>query len=204
MWLIFDFDGTIADSFSVFIAAVNSLSMEYGYQPIETSDFSLFKRLTIKEIFQHLDIAWYKVPSLANKIRKYMTQHMQVISLPIGMKQTLLALKEANIKLGIVTSNSVKNVELFLAQHQLSIFNFIHSEHNVFGKDKALRHVLKKFNISVNNAYYVGDEVRDIVAAKKCALKCIAVAWGFNHPDRLNAEVPTLLIQKPIELMQLT
>lgn len=49
----------------------------------------------------------------------------------------------------------------------------------------------------------MGDEIRDIDAAKKTGIKVIAVGWGFNSPQALAAQNPNFLIERPQELIEI-
>ncbi len=49
--------------------------------------------------------------------------------------------------------------------------------------------------------FYVGDEVRDVVAARQAQVKSIAVTWGFNTLTALQQAQPHALIEQPQELL---
>ena len=54
-----------------------------------------------------------------------------------------------------------------------------------------------------SNVLYVGDEVRDIEAAKKAGIRIAAVTWGYNSKKALEAYKPDYLVTKPEELLQI-
>ncbi|PSB03825.1 HAD family hydrolase, partial [Merismopedia glauca] len=49
---------------------------------------------------------------------------------------------------------------------------------------------------------YVGDETRDIEAARKSKIKAIAVCWGFNFREILAKYKPDFLIDRPSQLLE--
>jgi len=126
---------------------------------------------------------------------------MEDIGINPEIKGVFIELKKQGHTVGIVTSNTTKNVELFLASHQISIIDFIYSEKNLFGKGKVLNNLIKKRLFKKSEVLYVGDEVRDIDAAKNAAVKVIAVDWGFNSEERLRKAQPDFLISKPREIL---
>ncbi|KKS45340.1 hypothetical protein A3J20_03735 [Candidatus Gottesmanbacteria bacterium RIFCSPLOWO2_02_FULL_42_29] len=69
--LIFDFDGTIADSRNIILETINKLSEKYGYKSIQNGNIEELRNKTIKELFQILRIPWIKLPLLLIDIVKY-------------------------------------------------------------------------------------------------------------------------------------
>lgn len=116
----------------------------------------------------------------------------------------LTKLNQKKIRLGIVSSDSRSNILTVLNKHQLTAyFEFIHTELNLFGKDKVLKKVIQKYNLNPTETYYVGDEVRDIEAAHKAGLKIIAVSWGFNSHQFLKTYKPEYIADKPEKILNI-
>ena len=119
------------------------------------------------------------------------------------IKYLLLKLKQKKFKLGILSSNSKENIENFLKANDLLIFDFIHSEKNLFGKGKALKSLLKKYNLKKEETVYIGDEVRDIDACRENGIKIISVTWGFNKNEILQLNRPDYLVNRPQEILKI-
>ncbi len=94
-------------------------------------------------------------------------------------------------------------MEKFLKINNLDFFDFIYSESNIFGKAKKLNGLLKEKKINPQSVFYVGDETRDITAAKEAGVKAIAVTWGFNGKEILKEQSPDYLVGNPEELIAL-
>jgi len=62
---------------------------------------------------------------------------------------------------------------------------------------------LKERNFDPQSVFYVGDETRDVEAARKAGVKTIAVTWGFNGEDILKKQKPDYLARRPEELIAL-
>jgi phosphoglycolate phosphatase len=116
----------------------------------------------------------------------------------------LKSLVDSGMTLGILTSNSKENVVSWLNHQKISeLFTFVYAESPLFGKKNLLKRVIKKNKMPREKTYYIGDEVRDIEAAKKCGIYSVAVTWGFNSAKILSEHHPDFLIDHPQELLQI-
>jgi HAD superfamily hydrolase (TIGR01549 family) len=200
--IIFDFDGTIADTFEPLIKIIQRLSQELGYKSVSPEDIVLFRNLTTREIIYQAGVSIWKLPFILRKIKQELNKDIKLIQPVQGMKEALLDLKSQGNQLGIITSNSQDNVQLFLENNQLdTIFSFVCSGTTIFGKNKVINSVLNQKNIALSEVIYVGDETRDIDAAKKSNIQVIAVSWGFNSKEILNNQNPDYLIEHPKQLL---
>lgn len=201
--IIFDFDGTIADTFDAIVRITNRLSTEFGYKPASAEDVVKFRELTPKEIIKQSGISIFKLPFILKKVKGDLNSEIESVAPVSGIKEVLLDLKNKGYNLGIITSNSKANVNIFLQCHGLKdVFSFIGSGTTIFGKNKIINKFLMHENINLKQAIYVGDEARDIDAAKRSNIKVIAVSWGFNSKEVLARQHPDFLIHHPQELIE--
>ncbi|MFB2880035.1 HAD-IA family hydrolase [Floridanema aerugineum] len=201
--VIFDFDGTVADTFDALVTISNSLAPEFGYLPATREDIPKIKDLTTREIIQRSGVAIYKLPFILRKVIAQLNSTIHTLSPVEGMKPALFELKKQGNKLGIITSNDRENVEVFL-QHNglLDLFDFIYCGTRIFGKSRVINNFLRQANFQPGEIVYVGDETRDIEAAKKSNIKVIAVSWGFNSGNILKQQKPDFLIEHPQQLIE--
>lgn len=200
--ILFDFDGTIADTRDALVGIVNDLSEEFNYQPVTPEDLNSLKHLSSREIVSKAQVPSIKIPFILKRIRAELNQKMKGISPIDGLKESLYQLKNQGYCLGIVTSNVEENVRIFLENNCLeSTFDFICAETTLFGKSKVINRALRDNYLKVDEVIYIGDETRDIQAAKRSKIKVIAVGWGFNSPEILARHEPNFLICHPQELM---
>ncbi|MEA5514002.1 HAD-IA family hydrolase [Nodularia sp. UHCC 0506] len=201
--IIFDFDGTIADTVDALVTIANRLAIEFGYIQITPEELSLLRNFTSREIIKYLGISFFKIPSLLKKVKgelKYKIKEFKPIP---GIYEALIELQNEGYRLGIITSNSQENVTAFLENNELEhLFEFIYSGVTIFGKTTIINNVLRKKQLKTQAVIYVGDETRDIEASKKANIKVIAVAWGFNSPEALAKQNPDFLINHPSELLE--
>ena len=201
--IIFDFDGTLADTIDILLSITNRLSAEFGFKSATKEELAQLSNLNSWQILQYSGISIFKFPLLIRRLKAELHSEVPHIQLFPGIKEVLLELKKRGFQLGIITSNSRENVLGALEKNGLQdTFTFIYSG-STFGKHKVINKWLRIENIHTEKVVYVGDEIRDIDAAKKTGIKVIAVGWGFNSPQALAAQNPNFLIKRPQELIEI-
>jgi phosphoglycolate phosphatase-like HAD superfamily hydrolase len=202
--LIFDFDGTLVDSFDKAVETFNQLADEFRFKKAELDKIPELKHLTSRELIGYFNIPLYKIPKVLLRARALIRDDL--LSLPTfgNMNEILAALFEMNVGMGILTSNSTDNVHSWLERNNLRrYFSFIHEESTFFGKARVLRKIIKSNSLKDSLIFYVGDETRDIDAAKSCNLKSVAVTWGFNSGLVLSKHEPHHLVHQPDDLLRI-
>jgi phosphoglycolate phosphatase len=148
------------------------------------------------------DLPVWKFLKLTQKILKELKKNITDLQPIAGMSELLAELKTVGFKVGILSSNNQENIQLFLTKHKINTIDFIYSEKNLFGKDKVLKHLIKKYGLSKEEVIYVGDEVRDVEASQKAEIKVMAVTWGFNSELRLKKSNPDYIISDIKEILK--
>ena len=199
--IIFDFDGTIADSFDY---VADFMVAEAKLPPLTDEKRQELRGLSMVEMARQLGYNWWTGAILFVKGRRKMRQVIKQLNAFEGMPQLMRKLHNEGHELFIVTSNSVGNVKLFLRNHHINkYFLEIYGGVGIFSKSPALRRLFEEQNLDIKNAVYIGDELRDVESAQAIGLKAIAVSWGFaNRQDLKNAK-PTHIVDTPAELMAL-
>ncbi len=199
--VIFDFDGTVANTLDSIISIMNDLSDEFGFRKIQKEDVEYLRGKRPREILRHLGISLLKLPFVIRKARKEIHSHIATLNPSVDLLPVLKTLKENGCQLGIVTTNTEENVRKFLhANNLLDSFDFVRTARNVFGKDRAISKIIKEKNLEESSVYFVGDEVRDIEAGKKARVRTIAVSWGYNTKSALLKESPDHIADSPLGL----
>ena len=199
--VIFDFDGTIANTIDLLIRLFNEIAPKYNLQNIKDSEKETLRNSSATELIKIYKISPWKLIGLVKDLRSKLKLDIQNVAITNGLKDVFEKLGKHDVELGIVTSNSRENVQLFLKKWNINSINFIHTENNLFGKARVLNNLIKKQGLKKKEVIYVGDEVRDIEAAQKVGIKIIAVTWGFNSEKRLKKAKPTYLISEPKEII---
>jgi len=201
--LVFDFDGTIADTHLYLVEISNRLSGEFKYDQIKLEELDFLKEKTAKEVIEYLNVPVLKIPAILSKAKKEFFCDISSINPITGIKEILFQLKSAGVKMGILSSNTLENIKNFLVNHDLDIFDFIYSTSLVWSKNISLKKLIKKHDLPHELVLYIGDEIRDITAAKKLGVKIASVTWGYNSSSSLKIHNPDYLISSPEELLKL-
>ena len=202
--LVFDFDGTIADTLGETRRIFNEIAPDYGIRSVEEHELEELRHMSLKDLLSHLKIPKRRVPVLLARGTGMMRGNITRLGLIEGMREVLEELREGVDAFGILTSNVPANVELFLQSHGLRRqFDFISSTSKLTGKAKHLKAIRKTYSLHNEEMLYVGDELRDVKAAKKARIPIAAVTWGFNSRESLAAEKPDHLFHHPSEFLEL-
>lgn len=204
-FIIFDFDGTIADTVPVMFTLIGQLASELGYDKrISQEDLDWVREHELTEIPKHFEIPLIKIPYLLVKGRSLLNKQMFSVPPCRGILAMLQELKKKGYILAILSSNRRDSIQEFIVKHNLERhFDFVHSELNLFGKDKALLSLLKQNGMTIEESLYVGDEIRDFKACEKIQLDCVSAAWGLNSEEALRKHGAKWIVGKPQELINL-
>lgn len=202
--IIFDFDGTLADTLEESRRIFNEMAPDYGLREVTAEELPGLRHFSLTDLLKHLKIPKRKVPSLISRGTTMMRGNVAKLPLIDGLAEILPAIRERCDSFGVLTSNASTNVDLFLRANGLrGLFDFISSTSKLTGKAKHLRAIRKSFSLELSEMLYVGDEIRDLKASKKAGIDVAAVTWGFNSPEALAAEKPEFLIHRPEEFMEI-
>jgi len=199
--IIFDFDGTLADSLPLV------LDMFYKWskcKPLPDKIIQMLRNKTIKEVLAYFKIPMWKVPSLLVKGRVDQGKRLAEVPLFAGMDEVVEKLHTAGNQLFLMSSNSTVNVTNFLKNHKIeNYFTEVLGNAGIFGKASAMKRILQKYHINPKDCYSIGDEIRDIDAAKKAGLRSVAVGWGYNGECILKAHKPDYYATKPADILNI-
>ncbi|MDZ4121383.1 MAG: HAD hydrolase-like protein, partial [Candidatus Cloacimonadaceae bacterium] len=189
-YLLFDFDGTIADSFGLGVEIINKLAPKHNIAPFSEKELHELRSIPTHKAIKKLRIPLYKLPILIPLFLHEFKHVLPRLEPFADIRETLMAIRDAGIGMALLTSNSVENVNHFLLQHDMWFFDWIEGGSGLFKKQTTINRQIKKHGLNRENLIYVGDETRDIIAAKKSKIKVIAVTWGFHTPQILASYDP--------------
>jgi len=196
--ILWDFDGTLADTLESSISIFNELAPRYGCKPID--DIESARRMSVAAFMKHQRISWWNRARLAREFfaRK---SHVDGVQLCRGLPEVLIALRQTGSRMGIVSSSERASIHACLRAHRVDdLFEFVEGYVRILGKHRAIRAALRTQRSDKRQCVYVGDECRDITAARKAGVDVAAVTWGYNAHEILAAARPTFLAHAPSEL----
>ena len=202
--IIFDFDGTLADTLELTRRIYNQLAPDYGLRQVESHELNTLRDFSLSDLLKHLEISKFRVPSLLSRGTAMLRERIAEIPIIPGIAAVIPELRRRTETFGVLTSNATENVNLFLDTHGLrDQFTFVSSTSKLTGKAKHIKAIRKTFSLRSEEMLYVGDEIRDVKASQKAGIAVAAVTWGFNSREALDASQPNYLIDDPEHLLQL-
>ncbi|WP_243550643.1 HAD-IA family hydrolase [Priestia megaterium] len=201
--ILFNFNGTITNTKFLAIDMYNEIAEKQGYKRILEEDVPYLSTLSIRNRCKVLNLPLYKMPLVGIAIKRRSQKYISNLKPVAGIKETLEFLKKEGYKLGFTTSNNQGVINEFLINNSINIFDYSHFSFSPLSKSKDISSFLKKYDLKKEEVVYVGDELRDIKAAKKNGLFCIAVSWGFDSVELLNTGHADKIITKPKEILDI-
>lgn len=198
--LLFDFDGTIADTVSEVLSIYNRIASESGLRQISMREFEAMREMNASDVPKFLNVSLLKLPFIVRRVRQELKKSIAEARPIDGIRETIRDLKEQGNRLYIVSTNSVPNIKLFLSRNGMKEFDGVFSVADIFGKHRKIQHMIKTHGWDPAKVFYIGDEARDIEAAKKSGVRSVAVTWGFNSGELLAEHRPDRLVRTPSEL----
>lgn len=200
--LIFDFDGTLADSYSWFLGVVNEAADRYGFLRIDDANREMLRGQEARAIIRHLRLPAWKAPLVAGFMRRRMGIDAGSIPLYEGTEQLLHELSRRGVGLAIVSSNSEANIRRILGPRLSALVQHWGCGGSLFGKPRLLRRVLRAAGVRPGEALCIGDEIRDLRAAHQVGIPFGAVAWGFTRIEALKAHQPREVFSRVDEILK--
>ncbi|EHK63772.1 HAD hydrolase-like protein [Achromobacter arsenitoxydans] len=186
----FDFDGTLADTMPWFNSILNTVADKYGFRKIDASEREQLRSREASEILKFLNIPLWKLPAIMSHVRSLMQEIDPSVQLFDGIPDALARLKAKGLRLAVVSSNSVENVQRVLGADTAALFDDYECGTDLFGKAAKIDRLLKQHGTAPERFLLVGDEMRDIDAARKAGVRVGSVAWGYNHLEALRDRGP--------------
>lgn len=202
--IVFDFDGTLADTEDLVFQIYNDLALRFGYRRVSRGELGHIKNLHIQEIMEIIDVPLVKIPKMIRLGQKEMRKVRGTIrafdsNLPYILSELGMMVEVQ----GIITSNIKPTVLAFLKKYDIGDeFDFLTCS-ALFSKQKKIKGVLKRYKLAPTELLYVGDETSDVEACRTAGVDVAAVTWGYNTAAALSVCQPTYLINDLAELLEI-
>ena len=200
--VVFDFDGTLADSIGKAVGIFNRLAPELGHRPVE--DLAEARAMTTRQFLRRHGIPFWRLPRLVRRYRALAAESAEDTRMFPGLTDALADLRATGVRLGVLSSNSEENIRRGLRANGVEeLFAFVVGYPKLFGKARALKQILRAEGVARSEVLYVGDEVRDVEAARKAGVTSAAVTWGFHAESLLRENGPDHVVAGPTGLLPL-
>lgn len=199
--VIFDFDGTLSDSGDWFLSVIDQLARRFNFRTVAPDQVEMLRHKSSREVIDFLGISRWKMPLIARHLRKLVGRNAHQIELFPGTPDLLERLADTGVKIALVTSNSEANARKILGEEHAARIDFYACGSSLFGKAPKFRRVLKKMGIPAAQALAIGDETRDVDAAREVGMRAGSVLWGYASEAVLTTLEPDALFRKPQDII---
>lgn len=199
--VIFDFDGTLADSGDWFLSIADHLADRFKFRRVAADDVEMLRGRTSSEVIRHLGIPRWKLPAIGRYVHALLAQQADRIALFDGIVPVLQHLAANGVRIALVTSNAEDNARAILGPTNAAMFERFECGASLFGKARRYRRVLRKTGMAASQVISIGDETRDVVAAKKVGVTSAAVLWGYANRAALTQLQPDFLFERPDQVL---
>jgi phosphoglycolate phosphatase len=183
--ILFDFDGTLADTFPRVERLLPRLARELRFTDPGSDGIRQMRAWRMPRILSHLGIAWWKVPLVLWRARALLESDPVPVELFPGIVELLMDLDKAGIEWGILTSNGLEVVRRTLRHNGAPEPGWLETGLGLSGKAGRLRRMARVLGVSPDHLLLVADETRDVEASRKAGVAMIGVAWGYSTAQAL-------------------
>ncbi len=206
---IFDFDGTLFNTVDDVIINFNIALKANGFSTLTRSEY--IERLggNIDEIVA-LILGDENTPENREIIKreygKLYAQSKKENSKPFdGILDLLRDLKDHGVILSINSNRTTPSIKLFVDKY-LSEIDFLEIEgHNPDYPSKpspcGVNRIIKKANVGLDEAIYIGDSKTDIKTAKNAGIDCLIVNWGYGNQKAYENDYILDVVESPSEIL---
>ncbi len=127
------------------------------------------------------------------QLKRYALHRMRLFD---GVDPMLRSLAAGGIRLAVVTSDTGRNARAALGPELSRLISHFECGASLFGKAAKFRKVLRASGCATGDAICIGDEIRDLDAARAAGIAFGAVEWGYTRPDALLALSPDVMFRK--------
>ena len=188
--VIFDFDGTLADSFPWALSIYDEIIERHDLTRIDRGQVAGLRSTDARHIIKLYKVRWWKLPRIAKDLGMMMSRDADKIPVFAGVGELLHSLSEAGVMLALVTSNSLENVGKILGAENMALISHFECGASLYGKKAKFKKILRRSGMNASDTLCIGDEIRDIQAARKANIATGVVAWGYTNVDALLALAP--------------
>ncbi len=182
---IFDFDGTLADSFPFFLSVFNTIADRHGFRRIDIAKSAHLRHYDTRQMMEHVGMPAWKLPAASRTFMAMMKESAGSIALFDGVAEALRHLADHGVLITVVSSNSEHNVRTVLGPELSALVRQFECGMSIFGKASRIRAVLKRCGVAAGEAICIGDQGTDAEASRKAGVAFGAVHWGYAAIEAL-------------------
>ena len=188
---IFDFDGTLADSWRLMGRAIVDAADRFGYRSPSAEEAEALRGMDNRAVMRALGVRVWQLPAIATHMRAVAAAQADQVRLFEGVDRMMQALADGGVRVAVVSSNAEATIRTVLGADLASKVSAYACGASLFGKARKFTRVVRGLSVEPARAVAIGDEARDIEAATVAGIASGAVTWGYATRELLVACRPT-------------
>ena len=197
---LFDFDGVLVDSLDVYektvtdcLKDINQTLIRDRDEFLELFEDNFYESLKNKGI--NLDVFMKNAEDILARVK---IKNMK----PFPAVAPVIEELHKNHCLIVISSNDYASIK-----EALELFNYdgyfreILGSDFMFSKKEKILYASKKYHVTLQDIYYIGDTMGDIKEGKQAGVKTVGVTWGWHSKEKMAATKPDYLFDNPRQLL---
>lgn len=202
--ILFDFDGVLADTLNDLLQFGQEVCDELGVKhTAAASDLNSLEVMSFATYGRQLEVPEALIDEFVHRSLEKAAAKKSPPVIFAGLADVVRKLSAGHV-LGIVTTNSTRNVNAFLVEHGLeNCFRVIHGIDSPGSKTEKILKAQMQFSMQSEDTFMIGDSMSDIRSAKEASVQSVAVGWGHQSLERLVTVDPDYIVRAPMELLKI-
>lgn len=203
--LIFDFDGTLADSAPIIRKVYGDIAKKNNLRPMTNKDYAELRKGTLGQARRWSGMRLWQFPLVVRSIKQLMSMEAEKVQLFPGIADMIRELHSDGVTMHILSRNTSETIYKVLQRYDLQDdIKIIAGKRRTFGsKTRAIRLLVRRGQLDKQSVWMIGDEIRDIKAAHRAGVNSIAVTWGLQDKSILKKYNPTEIVTSVKKLEEL-
>lgn len=208
--LIFDLDGTLADTLETIRDAVNMCFDRFGYEKQSYEQIRLkvgngVRSLITLALPENAEISDECFDEIMEYFRGcYLLTHDKIDGCYEGLYEVITKLRTMGYKLAVLSNkpdNLVQGIVKKLFPEDFFVFVAGQTELPRKPDPTVPLMIAREQGMELENCYFIGDSEVDVQTARNSGMHAVAVSWGFRDRDVLESSEPDIIIDTPAELL---
>jgi phosphoglycolate phosphatase len=207
--VLFDLDGTLADTADDLAAALNRLRRDQGMTELPAARVRPFASAGARGLLRvgfGVETSSPEYAALRDAFLEHYRERTCVRTrLFPGVAELLKALRARSLRWGIVTNKATRFTDRVVAGLGLDPDCVVCGDTTPHLKPHpaSLEYAAKLLELPPADCLYLGDDLRDIQAARAAGMRPVGVQWGYHHPDSGGPDTwnADAVIARPMDLI---
>ncbi len=209
--VLFDLDGTLANSLKDLACSFNYALNQYGFPSHETEEFKFFVGDGIPKAIERALPEGHRDAQTVEKCRVKFFEHYRIhfadYTVPYdGIIELIMSLKTKGFRIAVVSNKAQSMADIVVGKLYPQLFDVVigKREDTPAKPDPALIFLaLSELGYSAEECLFVGDSGMDMSAAVRAGAVPVGVLWGFRPLSELARCGSKYIVKHPSEILNI-